>query len=111
VIVEGVLISVTSLLSPVTIKHSATNNQKADELLPEYTFNEVHEVHVKASVEKAKQILQTTGVKDIPAAHLLMKIRGIANEALQQRAMFVRIRFLHPISIFLLYRPTNGLRE
>lgn len=80
VIVEGVLISATSLFSPVTIKHSATNNQKADELLPEYTFNEVHEVHVKASVEKAKQILQTTGVKDIPAAHLLMKIRGIANE-------------------------------
>lgn len=80
VVFVGVLVSATSLLCPVKIKHSTTHNQKEDELLPEYAFNEVHEVQVKASVEKAKQILQITGVKDIPAVLLLMKIRGIADE-------------------------------
>jgi hypothetical protein len=78
----GALISAVSLLWPVKTKHSPTNNQKIDELLPDYAFNEFHEVHINNSPEKVKQTLQVTGVKDIPAAHLLMKIRGIADDDL-----------------------------
>lgn len=80
VLFGGILISVISLLSPVKKQSSPTSNQKIDELMPDYTFNEIHKVEVKASSEKAKQVLQTTGIKDIPAARLLMKIRGIADD-------------------------------
>jgi len=80
VLFSGILISTISLLSPVKKHYSPTSNQKIDDLMPDYAFNEIHEVEVKASPEKAKQVLQTTGVKDIPAARLLMKIRGIADD-------------------------------
>lgn len=78
----GLLISAISLLSPVKKRSSSTSNQKIDDLMPVYAFNEIHEVEINASPEKAKQVLQTTGVKDIPAARLLMKIRGIADDDL-----------------------------
>jgi len=76
----GMLISIISLLCPTKEKHSPTNNLEIDKLLPDYTFNEFHDVLLNASPEKAKQALQTTGVNDIPAAHLLMKTRGIARK-------------------------------
>lgn len=80
VLFGGILISAISLLSPVKKHSSPTSYQKIDKLMPDYAFNEIHKVEVKASSEKAKQVLQTTGVNDIPAAHLLMKIRGIADD-------------------------------
>ena len=80
VMVGGVLISLASLLYPVKMKHSSTTNQKIDTLLPDFAFNEFHEVRVNASPERVKQLLQVTGVKDIAAARWLMKIRGIADE-------------------------------
>ena len=80
VILGGILISAISLLYPVKTLHSPTNNQKIDDLLPDFAFNEFHKVRINASTEKVQQILQVTGVKDIPAARLLMKIRGIADE-------------------------------
>lgn len=80
VVIGGIIISAISLLYPVKIRHSQTNNQKIDNLLPDFAFNELHEVNINASSEKIKQILQVTGVKDIPIARLLMKIRGIADE-------------------------------
>ncbi len=80
IILCGMLISFISLLYPVKMKHSLTTNQRIDSLLPDFAFNEFHEVRINASIEKIKQVLQVTGVKDIPAAHLLMKIRGIADE-------------------------------
>lgn len=80
VILGGVLVSIISLFCPVTVEHSPTTDQKIDALLPDYSFNEYHEVRIKASPERVRQILQVTGVKDIPAAHVLMKIRGIADE-------------------------------
>ncbi|MDD4603848.1 MAG: hypothetical protein PHF97_08585 [Bacteroidales bacterium] len=80
VVIGGILISAVSLLYPVKIRLSQTNNQKIDSLLPDFTFNEFHEVRINASPEKLKQVLQVTGVKDIPIARLLMKIRGIADE-------------------------------
>jgi hypothetical protein len=48
--------------------------------LPAFSFNEFHEVRINASPEKVKQVLQNTGVKDIPVARLLMKVRGIAGD-------------------------------
>jgi hypothetical protein len=86
VVLFGVLISAVSLLCPVKTKHSSTNDQKIDALMPEYSFNEFHKVQIRASSEKVKQTLQVTGVKDIPVAHLLMKIRGIADVDLDDRA-------------------------
>jgi|WetSurMetagenome_2_1015567.scaffolds.fasta_scaffold28982_1 hypothetical protein len=80
VVLGGVLIAAVSLLYPDKTKHSLTTNQKIDELMPNYAFNEIHEVRIKASPGKIIQILQVTGVKDIPVAKLLMKIRGIADE-------------------------------
>lgn len=80
VVLGGVLIAASSLLYPVKTKHSPTTNQKIDELMPDYAFNEFHEVRINAFPEKAKQILLVTGVKDIPIARLLMRIRGIADE-------------------------------
>jgi hypothetical protein len=80
VLLGGLLISAISLFYPLKTRHSPTNSQKIDSLLPDFTFNEFHEVHINASPDKVKQVLQVTGVKDISAAHLLMKIRGIANE-------------------------------
>jgi hypothetical protein len=80
VVLGGVLMAGISLLYPVKTKHSPTINQTIDDLMSGYAFNEIHEVRIKASPEKVKQILQVTGVKDIPIARLLMKIRGIADE-------------------------------
>ena len=80
VVIGGIITSAVSLLYTVKVRHSQTNSQKIDSLLPDFTFNEFHEVSINASSEKVKQILQVTGVKDIPAAKLLMKIRGIADE-------------------------------
>jgi hypothetical protein len=85
VVLGGVLISSLSLLYPVKTRHSSTDRQKIDSLLPNFTFNEFHEVRINASPEKIKQVLQVTGVKDIPAARLLMKIRGIADEDVDLR--------------------------
>lgn len=79
VLCGGLLISILSIYWPVPVYHSQTD-LKIDDFLPEYSFNEYHEVKIKASPEKVKYALQTTGVKDIPAAHLLMKIRGIAGD-------------------------------
>ena len=62
------------------MRHSSTNSQKIDSLLPDFAFSEYHEVRLNASPEKVKQVLQVTGVKDIPVANFLMKIRGIADE-------------------------------
>ena len=80
VVLCGIVISVTSLFWPVKMEQSPTTDQQIDGLMPVYSFNELHEVRINASPEKIKQILQVTGIKDIPAARLLMGIRGIADE-------------------------------
>lgn len=80
VVFVGILICLVSLFSPAILYHSKTNNQKIDALLPVYTSNEFHEVCINAPIEKVKQVLTVTGVKDIPVARLLMIIRGIADE-------------------------------
>jgi hypothetical protein len=80
IMLGGVLIAISSLLFPIRTRHSPTNNQKIDSLLPVYAFNEFHEVRINASPEKIKQVLQVTGIKNIPVARLLMGIRGIADE-------------------------------
>jgi len=80
VILGGVSISAISLFCPVKLEQSPTSEQQIDGLVPAYSFSEFHEVRIKASPGKVKQTLQVTGVKDIPSVHLLMKIRGIADE-------------------------------
>ncbi|MGV7927498.1 MAG: hypothetical protein AB2L13_01115 [Spirochaetota bacterium] len=80
VLLGGLSISIISLLWPVRQKHSPTADRKIDALVPDYSFNEYHEVRIQASPERVKQTLRVTGVKDIPAARLLMKIRGIADD-------------------------------
>lgn len=80
VLIVGVLICLASLLYPVKLTLSKTDNQKIDGLIPAFAFNEYHEVKISAPVEKVKEVMQITGVKDIPIAHFLMKIRGIADE-------------------------------
>lgn len=75
----GVLISLISLLMPEKIYHSHTN-LAIDTLLPDYYYNEYHEIIVNASIDEVKQALQSTGVKDIPVVLMLMKIRGISEE-------------------------------
>jgi len=80
VLCGGILIAVISLLYPVKIRHSSTQHQQIDGLIPDFAFNEFHEVSINASPEKVKQTILVTGVKDIPIARLLMKIRGIADE-------------------------------
>jgi len=84
VLCGGILISIISIYWPVQIYHSQTD-LKLDALLPNYSFNEYHEVRINASPEDVKQALQTTGVGDIPAIHLLLKIRGIENKSLNQK--------------------------
>lgn len=80
VIIVGILICFISLFYPIRLNHSLTDDQKIDGLLPDYAFNEFHEVSINASIDKVKEVLKVTGVKDIPIAHLLLKIRGIADE-------------------------------
>jgi len=80
VIAGGALISILSLLWPVREAHATTSGQEIDTLMPVYSFSEFHEVQITVSPERVKQTLKVTGVKDIPAAHLLMKIRGIAGD-------------------------------
>ena len=75
----GVLISVISLILPEKINHSQAN-LAIDTLLPDYSFNEYHEIIVDVSIDEVKQALQTTGVSDIPVVLLLMKIRGISDK-------------------------------
>ncbi len=78
VLLSGSAISFISLFWPVK-EHHSQNEQKIDDLLPDYSFNEFYEVWIKASPEKVKQTLQVTGVQDIPVVHFLMKIRGISD--------------------------------
>jgi hypothetical protein len=80
VILCGLLISVSSLFCPVRLNQSATSDQQLDGLMHAYSFNEYHEVSIKASPEEVKEVFRVTGVNDIPIAHLLLKIRGIADE-------------------------------
>jgi hypothetical protein len=80
VVLVGILTCLISLFSPARLYHSKTDNQKIDALLPDYAFNEFHEVCINAPIDKVKQVLTVTGVKDIPVAHLLMSVRGIADE-------------------------------
>jgi hypothetical protein len=75
----GLLLSATALCLPQKLQHSQAKH-KIDTFLPDYSSDEYHEVMINASPEKVKFALHTTGVGDIPAAHLLMKIRGIADE-------------------------------
>jgi len=78
VLCGGVLLSVIALFLPARKHHSQTD-LALDQLLPDYSFNEYHEVIVNASVEEVKRALQTTGVRDIPVALMFLKIRGIAD--------------------------------
>jgi hypothetical protein len=75
----GLLLITTALSLPQKLHHSQ-GKLKIDAFSPDYSNNEYHEVIINASPEKVKYALQTTGVADIPAAHLLMKIRGIADD-------------------------------
>ena len=75
----GLLLSSTALCLPQKLQHSQAKH-KIDVFLPDYLSNEYHEVKINALPEKVKYALQTTGVGDIPAAHLLLKIRGIADD-------------------------------
>jgi hypothetical protein len=75
----AIALAVTALYWPVPVFNS-TSDRKIDALLPSYSFNEYHEVLVKASQEAVKEALQTTTVGDIPVIRLLIKIRGIDNK-------------------------------
>lgn len=79
VLCVGFLISAASLYWPVPLYHSQTK-QEIDRLIPDYSFNEYHEVVINASIEEVKHALHTTGVAEIPAVHLLLKIRGISDK-------------------------------
>lgn len=78
VLCGGILLSIIALFLPAKIYHSQTD-LALDTLLPDYSFNEYHEVIVNASIDEMKRALQTTGVRDIPVALLFLKIRGIAD--------------------------------
>ncbi|HEY5509257.1 MAG TPA: hypothetical protein VIK29_11335 [Paludibacter sp.] len=80
----GILMSILSIYWPVSVHHSQTN-LKLDALLPDYSFNEYHDIRINASPEEVKHALQTTGVGDIPAVHLLLKIRGIGDKDLNHK--------------------------
>lgn len=79
---SGVLVSVVSLVWPVKETHPSENDKEIDALMPEFSFNEFHEVMIQSSPERVKQVLHVTGIKDIPVAKILMQIRGIANDDL-----------------------------
>lgn len=80
VTMTGFFVSIASVLWPAAVRKSPTTNQYIDKFLPEYSFNEVHTVRIKATPDEIKKVLHETGVQDIPVIHLLMKIRGIADE-------------------------------
>ena len=75
----SLLLIITALSLPQKLHHSQ-GKLKIDAFSPDYSTNEYHEVTINASPEKVKYALQTTGVADIPVVHLLMKIRGIADD-------------------------------
>lgn len=76
----GFFVCIASALWPAAVRKSPTTNQYIDKFLPEYSFNELHTVRIKATTDEIKKVLHETGVKDIPAVHFLMRIRGIADE-------------------------------
>lgn len=76
----GFIICLASILWPAAVRKSPTSNQYIDKFLPDYAFNEVHTVRIKGTPDEIKSVLHVMGVKDIPIVHLLMKIRGIADE-------------------------------
>ncbi len=79
VLIGGILISATSLLIPAKVSYSDTE-MALDKIMPEYSSKEYHEIIADASVDEVKKALMVTGVQDIPAVLLLLKIRGIADE-------------------------------
>jgi hypothetical protein len=83
VVSGGVLMSALSLLWPVKMKHSRTEMQ-IDKFLPDYAFGEFHELSVDVDAGKAKEVFGSTGVKEIPVVHALMKIRGIADDDMKK---------------------------
>lgn len=79
VLIGGLLTLSAALLWPVQLTKAQTG-QVIDQLAPKYAFNEYHERIINASPETIKEAFRITGVGDIPVVHLLMKIRGIADE-------------------------------
>lgn len=79
VLIGGLLTLSAALLWPVQLTKAQTG-QVIDQLAPEYAFNEYHERIINATPETIKEAFRITGVGDIPVVHLLMKIRGIAEE-------------------------------
>lgn len=75
----GLLTLTASILWPVQLTKAQTN-QVINQMLPEYASNEYHERIINASPETIKEAFRITCVGDIPVVHLLMKIRGIAEE-------------------------------
>jgi hypothetical protein len=75
----GLLTITASLFWPVQLIKAHTGNV-IDQLAPEYASNEYHERIINASPSTIKDAFRITGVGDIPIVHLLMKIRGIAEE-------------------------------
>ncbi len=83
VVLTGGLITLSAALFwPVQLTKAQTG-QVIDQLAPEYTFNEYHERIINATPKTSKEAFRTTGVGDIPVVHLLLKIRGIADEKIE----------------------------
>jgi hypothetical protein len=79
VVLCGAAAAVTGVLWPSHVMRSARPHQRLDDFLPEYQFSEHHEVRVRAPLEAVVAAVRQVGLRDMPVAVLLLRIRGAAS--------------------------------
>jgi hypothetical protein len=75
----GAGLAVTAVVWPAPIVRLAQPPGRLDQFLPEYQFSEYHEARVHAPVEAVVKAMQQVSLADMPAAVLLLRIRGAAS--------------------------------
>ncbi len=79
VLLCGTAAAVTGVVWPSHLMRSARPHQRLDDFLPEYQFGEYHEGRVRAPVAAVLTAVRQVSLVDMPAAVVLMRIRGAAS--------------------------------
>lgn len=75
----GLSMTVTALVWPNHLHRSARSHCRLDDLLPEFQFVEYHEARTRAPLERVLEAARRVSLADMPAARVLIRLRGLAS--------------------------------
>jgi hypothetical protein len=100
----GVAIFLSGLFWPASPVRSGRSASRIDDFLPEYTYSEYHRIVVRATPDRVMAAVRKVRLVDMPAAVLLIRLRGLAGGKRNPREDLNRPLlelFNHPGSGFL----------